>query len=122
MVARERQYMPGINHYVPNMQFSASGVHDKPVAFSLGTPAVASATALDTDIDADAVAGTETSQSWTADSPYGRTLTMSADVEEWRAHVESSLRAGARVTTADRDAASPSGSQAPRPGASWRRI
>jgi hypothetical protein len=82
MVYREREaFSPGVNHFVRGMQY-ARGVDKNAVnQFSLGTPAAASATALDTDIDADGVAGTVTAQSWTADSPYGRTLTMSMDAD-----------------------------------------
>lgn len=69
----------GIRYYVPGAQSSPNFSLYGPNPVSLGTPAAASATALDTDIDADATAGTETTQSWTADSPYGRTLTMSMD-------------------------------------------
>ena len=82
MSAQPQNHFPqGVNLYVPAMQYSSDLVHGQPTAFSLGTPAAASATALDTDIDADAAAGTETLQSWTADSPYGRTLTMSMDAD-----------------------------------------
>ena len=74
-------YPQGINLYVPAMQYSADLISGQPSAFSLGTPAVGNTTTLDTDIDADAVAGTETQQAWTADSPFGRTLTMDMDAD-----------------------------------------
>lgn len=74
-------YFTGVRYYVPAMQAAPNYILDGPNRVSLGTPAANSATALDTDIDADATAGTETSQSWTADSPYGRTLTMSMDAD-----------------------------------------
>lgn len=69
----------GTSKYVPAMAYASDIVLGQVSPFSLGTPAAASATALDTDIDADATAGTVTTQSWVADSPYGRTLTMSMD-------------------------------------------
>lgn len=74
-------FLTGARHYVPGMQFASELVHGQPTAFSLGTPAAVSATALDTDIDADGAPGLVTTQSWTADSPYGRTLTMSMDAD-----------------------------------------
>lgn len=79
---RDREaFLTGVRSYVPGMQFASELVHGQPTAFSLGTPAANSATALDTDIDADGTAGLVTTQSWTADSPYGRTLTMSMDAD-----------------------------------------
>lgn len=69
-------FQSGINHYVPGMEYASDLMLNGLTEISLGTPAAISATALDTDIDGDATAGTETAQSWTADSPYGRTLTM----------------------------------------------
>lgn len=74
-------FQQGINYYVPGMAMSHDLVLGAPTPFSLGTPAAVSATALDTDIDADGAAGLVTAQSWTADSPYGRTLTMSMDAD-----------------------------------------
>lgn len=71
----------GINLYVKAMQFTADLIQGAPSPFSLGTPAVANTTALDTDIVSDDTAGTDTAQSYTADSPYGRTLTMDMDAD-----------------------------------------
>ena len=77
MTSGTRQnFQAGINHYVKGMEYASDLMLGGLTMFSLGTPAAASATALDTDIDGDATALTETSQSWTSDSPYGRTLTM----------------------------------------------
>lgn len=79
---RDREaFLTGVRHFVPGMQFCSELVHGQPTAFSLGAPAAISATALDTDIDSDGTAGLVTTQSWTADSPYGRTLTMSQDAD-----------------------------------------
>jgi hypothetical protein len=73
--------LQGINMYVPGMGYSAGMVHSQPTAFSLGSPAAADNDIIDTDIDADGVAGTVTTQSWTADSPYGRTVTMNMNAD-----------------------------------------
>lgn len=82
MAFRDRAaFFQGIRYYVPGMQFASELVHGHPTPFSLGSPAANSATALDTDIDADGAAGLVTTQSWTADSPFGRTLTMSMDAD-----------------------------------------
>ncbi len=78
-VASHRPY--GVNTYVPGAQYAADLHLGGLNLFTLGTPAVASATALDTDIDADGAVGLVTTQDWTADSPYGRTLTMSMDAD-----------------------------------------
>lgn len=74
-------YPQRINMYCPRMQYHASIRESVAAAFSLGTPAAADNDIIDNDIDADAVADTETAQSWTADSPYGRTLTMNANAD-----------------------------------------
>lgn len=71
----------GINQYVGGCQFATGLQQGVAMPFSLGTPAAPDDDALDTDIDGDAAAGTETAQSWTADSPYGRTLTMTASAD-----------------------------------------
>ena len=82
MTAQVQDHFPqGINLYVKAMQYSADMVHGEPTSFTLGTPAVANTTALDTDIDSDGSVGAETAQSYTADSPYGRTLTMDMDAD-----------------------------------------
>ena len=73
--------LTGINNYVPGMGYSAGMRHGQPTIFSLGTPADADPDGIDTDIDSDATAGTETSQSYTADSPYGRTLAMQQNAD-----------------------------------------
>lgn len=73
--------LTGINNYVPAMAYSAGLVHGEPTRFSLGTPAASDPDGIDNDIDADATAGTETTQSYTADSPYGRTLVMQANAD-----------------------------------------
>lgn len=70
-----------INQYVPRMQYHSDIQAGQAAAFSLGTPAAADNDIIDTDVDADAVVGVETAQSWTADSPYGRTLTMNANAD-----------------------------------------
>lgn len=67
--------------YVPKMAFSSAMVKNDANLFSLGTPAAPDNDIIDNDIDADAVAGTRTAQDYTADSPYGRTLTMNANAD-----------------------------------------
>ena len=77
MSAKERLFtgLTGTNNYVPAMGYSANLVHGQPTAFSLGTPAVASATALSANVGgANAVALTFFPLSLTTDSPYGRVL------------------------------------------------
>lgn len=71
----------GINAYVPKMAYASNVKLNGPSPFSLGTPAAPDNDVVDTDVDADATAGTETVQTWTADSPYGRTLTMNANAD-----------------------------------------
>lgn len=79
---REREaFHSGINNYVPGMAYASNLAFGQPGAFSLGAPAAPSATALDTDIDADGAVGLETTQSWTSDATYGRSLTMSMDAD-----------------------------------------
>ena len=66
--------MQGINNYVPGMQWSASLDANGCNTFSLGKPAVASATAVATALSI-AAAGTQwLSTPWVADSPYGRPI------------------------------------------------
>lgn len=79
MSALQPDFFPqGINQYVPNMQYSDNIDLREGTQFSLGSPAAFDADALDTDIDADAAAATETTQNWTSDVPFGRTLVMQA--------------------------------------------
>jgi hypothetical protein len=79
---RDREaFFTGVSSYVPGMQFASHVSEDAPSWFSLGTPAASDDDIIDASVDSDAVAGTEESQDWTADTPYGRTLivTPSAD-------------------------------------------
>lgn len=71
----------GISKYVPAMAYASDLVLGQAVPFSLGTPAAPDNDVIDTDIDADADVGTVTLQSYTADSPYGRMLTMNANAD-----------------------------------------
>lgn len=73
---RTFDHLTGVNQYVKAMTGEADFVVGNVYPISLGTPNVNDNDSIDTDIDADAVAGTETTQSYTADSPFGRTLTM----------------------------------------------
>jgi hypothetical protein len=66
----------GARAYVPAMQFAHELLDGAPVPFSLGTPAASDDDIIDASIDADAGAGTEEVQDWTADSPFGRTLIL----------------------------------------------
>lgn len=81
MLRQRASYFDGINGYVPKMQYAASMIANQANRFSLGTPAAPDNDIIDTDIDADAVAGTITAQDYTSDSPYGRTLTMNANAD-----------------------------------------
>lgn len=79
---RQRSFFPqGFNFYVPKMQFASDVVPGMANPFSLGTPAAADNDIIDNDIDADATAGTVTTQDWTADSPFGRTVTMNMNAD-----------------------------------------
>lgn len=72
----------GSNMYVPKMQYSGALVHGRTTVFSLGSPAAVDNDIIDTDIDADATVGTETTQSnYSLDGTYGRTLTMNANAD-----------------------------------------
>lgn len=77
MTAQRATHFPqGINTYVPALQMVSELVHNSPYSYSLGTPAATDPDGIDTNIDADGAAGTETAQSYTADSPFGRTIVM----------------------------------------------
>lgn len=82
MSARDRSfYSPGLNMYVPAMQYASNVVHGQPTPFSLGTPAAKSANVIAAATAANAAAGTIVAYTYVADSPYGRNvrLTPSAD-------------------------------------------
>jgi hypothetical protein len=84
MPLRDRQHtgQPGLNMYVPAMNYASALVHGQPTVFSLGTPAAKSANNIAAATAANAVAGTIVSGlTYVADSPYGRSvrLTLSGD-------------------------------------------
>lgn len=82
MASKDREaFFMGINGYVPGMAYDSKMAHGQPTAFSLGTPIAADNDIIDTDIDAAATAGTETTQNYTCDAEYGRTLTMNANAD-----------------------------------------
>lgn len=82
MAARDRQaFHAGMNYYVPKMAYASNVNINRASQFSLGTPAAADNDIIDTDIVSNATAGTITTQSYTADSPFGRTLTMNANAD-----------------------------------------
>src|SRR5262252_9399938 len=77
MAARDRKFFQqGVNMYVKAMQYSSDMLGLEPQAFSLGTPALSSATKYGTGIVANAGAGTIVALATigVADSPYGRTI------------------------------------------------
>lgn len=80
---RDRQaFHPGINNYVPAMQFAASLAMGSANIFSLGSPGASDDDIIDTSVAANAVALTEELPlTWTSDARYGRTLitTISGD-------------------------------------------
>lgn len=77
MANRDREaFHTGVNHYVPAMQYASNVNGFGPSAFSLGAPAAADDDIVDASIAANATAGTEETADYTADSPYGRTLTL----------------------------------------------
>ena len=84
-------YMQGINNYVPGMQWSASLDMNTCNTFSLGKPAVASATAIASTQATNQAPGTMTwlPTAWVADSPYGRPIqltpsgSVTATVDVW---------------------------------------
>ena len=70
--------MQGVNMYVPGMQFSASLAMNECNTFSLGTPAVASATAIASALATNTALNTKTylTTPWVADTPYGRPIQL----------------------------------------------
>lgn len=68
--------MQGVNNYVPAMQWSASLEMNACNAFSLGTPAVASATAIATALSNAAAVTQWLTTPWRADTPYGRPIQL----------------------------------------------
>lgn len=74
-------YQPGVRYYVPRMACAGDMIEGKIAKFSLGTPAASDDDLIDASIDSDATAGTEETQTWVSDSPYGRNLiwTVSGD-------------------------------------------
>lgn len=66
----------GTNGYVKAMQYSAEVVHGQPTAFSLGSPAVGSGTAISASVAANSVANTLAALAYTSDAIYGRSLIM----------------------------------------------
>lgn len=82
LATKVADYFPSrLSVYCPRMQYQSSMNQGQAAAFSLGTPAAADNDIIDTDVDADAVAGTLTTQTWVSDSPYGRTLSMNANAD-----------------------------------------
>lgn len=74
---QDRKAFPiGVNTYVKAMQYSSSLVHGQPSEFTLGTPAVGSATAIVTATPANSVANTIAALSYTSDARYGRGIIM----------------------------------------------
>src|SRR5215831_16633746 len=70
---RDRQGgMQGVNMYCPAMQYAASLAMNECNTFSLGKPAVASATAIATALVTSATGKAYLATPWVADSPYGR--------------------------------------------------
>lgn len=79
MPLRDRQHVgqPGLNMYVPALNYASSLVHGQPTVFSLGTPAAKSANNIAAATAANAVAGTQVAgYTYVADSPYGRSLRL----------------------------------------------
>lgn len=70
--------MQGINNYVPAMQWSASLEMNACNTFSLGKPALASATAIGNGLATNAANGSMVwlPTAWVADSPYGRPIQL----------------------------------------------
>ena len=74
---RDREsYERGVNLYVPAMQYSNAVNSVRPQTFSLGSPAVASATAYASSVAANATVGTETAIGITTDGTYGRNVRL----------------------------------------------
>jgi hypothetical protein len=76
---RDRQgFQQGINMYVPAMQWAASLDMSSCNTFSLGKPAVASATAVATALVTSGAAGSVAflGTPWVSDVPYGRPIVM----------------------------------------------
>lgn len=76
---RDRQgFMQGINMYVPAMQWAASLNMSRANTFSLGKPAVASATAIGTALVTNGAIGSVAylATPWVSDVPYGRPISV----------------------------------------------
>lgn len=84
-----RGYMQGVNTYVPGMQWSASISANDCNVFSLGKPAVASATAIATALVTNVAGMAWLATPWVADTPYGRPVqftpsgSVTATVDLW---------------------------------------
>jgi hypothetical protein len=72
MFRDRKQFEPGINAYVPAMQYSNAINHTQPQQFSLGAPAANAV--LKAGIIANAAIGTVTAVDLIVPEPYGRTL------------------------------------------------
>jgi len=72
MFRDRKQFEPGINAYVPAMQYSNAIDSSQPQQFSLGTPAANAV--LQAGIAANSAAGTVVAFNYVIPSPYGRTI------------------------------------------------
>lgn len=83
-------FLPGINTYVPGMQYASALVHGQPTDFSLGSPAAESASLLVNAGNAQAAANTDIvigSTLQLQDSAYGRNLRLSISGNPGNANV-----------------------------------
>lgn len=71
-------YQKGVNMYVPALQYASDVELTEPTMFFLGTPALASATAIMSAVASNAVAGTlnTLAADYIADSTYGRNIVL----------------------------------------------
>jgi len=77
----------GVNSYVKAMNYSSALISSAPTEFSLGTPAAVAASGIQAATNAQAAANTVVAASYTADSPYGRSVTLAISGNPGNAHV-----------------------------------
>jgi len=87
MFQDRRAFHTGINSYVKGMQYSSSLISAAPSEFILGSPALASATAIATAVAANAVANTVVAQNYTSDARYGRSVNLAISGNPGNSHV-----------------------------------
>lgn len=76
-----RAFHPGINSYVPAMQFASVLTYDRSAGISLGKPVANAANGIAAALAGNAANGTKYAVNWTSDVPYGRNVTMTPSAD-----------------------------------------